>query len=206
MSFDAVFDGLILAGGRATRLGGVLKPGVVVGGSTLLHHALVAARDARRTAVVGPDDGTRLPDGTLRTREDPPFGGPVAGIDAGLRALDALDGEGEAQPLVLVLAVDVPRSAAAVPRLRAALAEAAEADGAHLATEAGPQWLVGLYRRTALRAALDRVRDPAGSVHGVSVRRLVGHLRCVDVADETGLSDDVDTWDDVSRLDKEGTS
>ncbi|AEG44953.1 molybdenum cofactor guanylyltransferase [Isoptericola variabilis] len=196
------FDAVILAGGRATRLGGVAKSGIVVGGVTLLEHALAATREARRTVVVGPDDGTRLPDGTLRTREDPPFGGPVAGIDAGLRALE----RAAAAELVLVLAVDVPRSALAVPRLRAALAAHPDADGAHLVTPEGPQWLVGLYRRAALRGTLDAVRDPSGSVHGLPVRRLVTLLRRVGVSDEAGLSDDVDTWDDVTRLEKEGMS
>lgn len=137
----------------------------------------------------------------LRTREDPPFGGPVAGIDAGLRALEGRD---DAAPLVLVLAVDVPRAAAAVPRLRDALGGSPDADGAHLATDAGPQWLVGLYRRAPLRAALEAVRDDAGSVHGLPVRRLVGQLACVEVRDDAGLSADVDSWDDVTRLEKEG--
>ncbi len=200
-TFDGTFDGLVLAGGRASRLGGTPKPGVVVAGATLLERALAATREARRTAVVGPDDGTSLPHAALRTREDPPFGGPVAGIDAGLRALEEHD---DAAPLVLVLAVDVPRATGAVPRLRDALAGSPAADGAYLATGAGPQWLVGLYRRAPLRAALDAVRDAAGSVHGLPVRRLVARLTCVEVRDDAGLSADVDSWDDVTRLEKEG--
>jgi molybdopterin-guanine dinucleotide biosynthesis protein A len=196
------FDAVILAGGRATRLGGTPKPGVVVAGTTLLDRALAATRDARRAVVVAPDDGPHLPPGTLRTREHPPFGGPVAGIDAGLRALE---GPGAA-PHVLLLAVDVPRAGAAVPALAAAVGTNPGADGAYLVRDGAAQWLLGLYRRDALRRALAAVRDDAGSVHGAPVRRLVGHLECVEIDDDAGLTQDVDTWDDVARLEKEGMS
>jgi molybdopterin-guanine dinucleotide biosynthesis protein A len=199
------FDAVILAGGRATRLGGTPKPGVVVAGATLLDRALAATRAARRTVLVAPDDGAPLPPATLRTREDPPFGGPVAGIEAGLRALDAARADVEPQH-VLLLAVDVPRAAGAVPALAAAVAAAPGADGGYLVRDGAAQWLLGLYRRDALRRALDAVRDDAGSVHGAPVRRLVGHLVCVEVDDDAGLSADVDTWDDVARLEKEGRS
>ncbi|GMA24023.1 hypothetical protein GCM10025864_17820 [Luteimicrobium album] len=67
-----VFDAVVLAGGRAQRLG-VPKPGVTLAGRTLLDHALAAARDARRTVVVGPAELAR--DGVTVVREDPPFGG-----------------------------------------------------------------------------------------------------------------------------------
>jgi len=41
------FDALVLAGGRAARLG-TPKPGVVVGGRPLLEHALAATAGAVR--------------------------------------------------------------------------------------------------------------------------------------------------------------
>jgi molybdopterin-guanine dinucleotide biosynthesis protein A len=223
-----IFDAVILAGGRAARLGGTPKPGIVVAGATLLDHALAATRDAACTVVVGPPDA--LPDATaarlaerdarriVRTREDPPFGGPVAGIDAGLRALAArredpspmrtapvdTDARGQAlaraAPWVVVLAVDVPRAALAVPHVVDALAHLeAPSDGAFLVRDGHPQWLVGGYRRDALLAALDGVRD-GGSVHGVPVKRLVAGLACVEVPDAGGWSDDVDTWDDVRAM------
>jgi len=195
---------VILAGGRATRLGGVPKPTVVLDGTSLLDHALAAARDADRTVVVGPDPV--LPPGrdVLVAREDPPFGGPVAGLDAGLRALDAASGRGAA-PWVLVLAVDVPRAGDAVPLLRAAVGPRdGDHDGAYLVRDGRAQWLVGLYRRAALRRGLDAVAaaEPGGAagLAGVPVRRLVAELSCVEVPDHDAVSADVDTWDDLRRL------
>jgi molybdopterin-guanine dinucleotide biosynthesis protein A len=196
------FDAVVLAGGRAARLGGVPKPGIVVAGTSLLDRALAATRDAGRTVVVGPPGtlpGDAAPSVRL-TREDPPFGGPVAGIDAGLRALAATAPPSDAPaPDVVVLAVDVPRASAAVPRLLDALDRSDDAEAAWLVREGRPQWLVGAYRRAALVRALDAVRD-GGSVHDAPVGRLVAGLSCVVVPDDAGLSDDVDTWEDVVRM------
>lgn len=204
---DERFDAVVLAGGRASRLGGVPKPTLVVEGATLLDHALAACTDAARTVVVGPEPTpasarvapAAVPD-VVHAREEPPYGGPVAGIDAGLRALERGRAAGTPPPWVLVLAVDVPRAGTAVPLLRAALADAEDApDGAHLVRDGRDQWLVGLYRHAALRAALDATAGDGG-LHGASVRRLMTHLACVAVPDTDGLSVDVDTWDDVRRL------
>ncbi|GAB3162627.1 hypothetical protein GCM10027059_15680 [Myceligenerans halotolerans] len=87
------YDAIVLAGGRASRLGGATKPGLLSGGVPLLHLALDAAQGARRIAVVGPDDLAGViaahpaAPRTVLTREDPPFGGPVAGIAAAFDAL-----------------------------------------------------------------------------------------------------------------------
>ncbi|MFE3016873.1 DUF6457 domain-containing protein [Streptomyces sp. NPDC059256] len=83
-STDA-FDAIVLAGGRAQRLGGVDKPGLSVGGRTLLDRVLAACRGARRTVVVGGRRGTERP--VVWAQENPPGGGPVAALDAGLRQL-----------------------------------------------------------------------------------------------------------------------
>ena len=85
-------DAVILAGGRAERLDGASKPDLVVGGRRLLATAISAARSAGcdRLVVVGPSE-LEAP-GCLVVREDPPFGGPVAALAAGLAALDASGG------------------------------------------------------------------------------------------------------------------
>ncbi len=188
------FDAVVLAGGRGQRLGGVSKPEVLVAGRTLLDRALDATGDARRTVVVGPPHLARP--GVPAVLEDPPSGGPVAGIDAGLAGLEGGDRRGEAP--VLVLACDVPRAAGAVPILLAALRADAEADGAHLVRGGRPQ-LVAVHRPWALRAALDGL-TPHGGVHGASVRRLLEGLHMVAVPDPDDLAADADTWDDVARL------
>ncbi|MGW4163354.1 DUF6457 domain-containing protein [Streptomyces sp. NPDC004788] len=79
------YDALVLAGGSARRLGGADKPGVRVGGRPLLDRVLAGCRDARRTVVVASPRATARP--VEWTRENPPGGGPVAALDAGLRHL-----------------------------------------------------------------------------------------------------------------------
>ena len=90
-----VYDAIILAGGRASRLGGVQKAAIEIGGRALLDIALEAAASAGRVVVVGPDELRRDARGgdaaSVRfVREEPPFGGPVAGIAAGLATLEEL--------------------------------------------------------------------------------------------------------------------
>ena len=192
------FDAVVLAGGRAERLG-VPKPGVTLAGRTLLDHALAATSAARTTVVVGPPELSRA--GVTVVREDPPFGGPVAGLAAGLAALPRPE-PGASEVPVLVLACDVPRAHAAVPLLLAAAygPEADAPDGAYLVRDGRPQWLVGVYARDALDRALSGLADGSDSLAGTSVRALVAGLRCAEVTDPDALSDDVDTWDDAARV------
>ena len=68
-----VFDVIVPAGGAASRLGGADKPGLDVGGRTLLDRVLDACTEARTTVVVGPARGTGRA-GVRWTREDPPGG------------------------------------------------------------------------------------------------------------------------------------
>ena len=73
---------MVLAGGGSTRFGGVDKAMLVLDGMTLLDRVLTATAGAARTVVVGPMRTTyRDVDWTV---EDPPSGGPVAGLAAGL--------------------------------------------------------------------------------------------------------------------------
>lgn len=188
------FDAVVLAGGRARRLGGASKPEVPVGGRALVDHVLEATAGARRVVLVAPDHLVRP--GVVTVLEDPPDGGPAAGIVAGLDALGPDDAE-----LVLVLACDVPLATRVVPSLLAALGRAApEVDGARVADQDGrPQHLLAVYRRRSLDDAVRRHGGPEG-VRGLPVRVLLDGLRLVDVVDAEGGAD-ADTWDDVHRLD-----
>ena len=84
---------IVVGGGGGERLGGgVSKPDLTLGGVRLIDRvcgALLEACGAGCVAVVPP--AVRVPDGVRRTLEDPPNGGPLAGIDAGLRALSVGD-------------------------------------------------------------------------------------------------------------------
>ncbi|GAA4427673.1 hypothetical protein GCM10023169_27920 [Georgenia halophila] len=198
----ARFDAIVLAGGRARRLGGVSKPDVAVAGRRLLDHALEATAGAGRVVVVAPA-AVAVPDGVTRTLEDPPHGGPVAGLAAGLAALDSDDGssgddrDGDTAELVLVLACDGPYVATAVPRLLAALRtdDEDQPDGAVLVDgDDRAQWLTAVYRAVALR---ERVAEQAREQTGESMHALVSQLRLVGVPAREHEADDVDTWDDL---------
>jgi molybdopterin-guanine dinucleotide biosynthesis protein A len=184
---------VVLSGGTGARMGGVDKASVRVDGMRLLEHALAAVAGADEVVVVGRRVDTSRP--VLWTVEDPPRGGPAAGLLAGLdRFLRPPD-------LVAALAVDMPRAGAATfHRLLAAVEEAGgPVDGAVLVDAAGQrQPLAAVYRLRSLAAA-----RPGSAVdeHGLSMRRLVGGLRLVEVPGVGDEARDVDTWEDLADLD-----
>lgn len=187
------FDAVVLAGGTGRRLGGASKPDVELGGRRLLDHALDATHGAAAVVVVAPAT-VAVPPGVRRTLESPPLGGPAAGIAAGLVALAQAR---EPAPLVLVLACDVPHAATAVPALVAATV-GSMADGACLVDPDGRrQWLVGVYRRTALERRFAAAPDGAG---GLGVGRLLEGLTLLAVPAVGAQALDVDTWGDLARL------
>ncbi|MFI6576413.1 molybdenum cofactor guanylyltransferase [Nocardiopsis sp. NPDC050513] len=178
-------DAVVLAGGAAQRMGGADKPGLSVAGRTLLERVVdaVRAHDAdARVIVVGPP---RESPPALYVREDPPGAGPVPALRAGLAHVRA--------PRFALLAADLPRLTAAH---LAELAEAldARAEGAVYVDAGGrEQWLTGVWRTDAVRAALADYR-------GRSLHRLLGPLdpRPVALADD-GAEFDCDTPEDLAR-------
>jgi molybdopterin-guanine dinucleotide biosynthesis protein A len=176
------YDAIVLAGGRARRFGGVDKVLIEVGGKTLLERALAAARRARSTVVVGPErPGFENASWLL---EDPPRSGPVHALLAGLGAGSA--------PHVAVLAADLPFvSVAVVERL---VASVGDADGAVAVDGSGrDQYLLAVYRRAALRSALEKLPSSVGA----PLHRAVASLELVRIEDESASSD-CDTPDDVT--------
>ena len=132
-----MYDGLVLAGGAARRLGGADKPGLVVGGATLLDRVLEACSGAARTVVVGPARESSRP--VVWVREDPPGGGPVPALVAGLAEVTA--------EVVVLLAADLPFLTRDVVETLAGRAPAVLTDGAR------PQWLCGAWPAAQLREA-----------------------------------------------------
>lgn len=116
---------VILAGGTAKRMGGVSKPDVVVGGKTLLVRAIEEVRAVAPEAaivVVAPPQ-VAVPQGVARVLEDPPFGGPVAGVAAGCERLATLPGY-RLGGLVGLLTCDAPLAPRLYPELEQAYREA----------------------------------------------------------------------------------
>ena len=187
----AAFAVLIPAGGAASRLGGADKPMVEVGGLSLLDRVIEACLDFGPVpiTVVGPERATRRP--VRWTRETPPGGGPAAAIAAGLADCS--------HDWVGVFAADLPfLDANTVHSLWTTIAAAdGPYDGALLVDPGGrEQWLAAIYRRDALRARLAQLA-PA-QIDGLPLRRLVGDLRLLRVADPARAALDCDTWEDVA--------
>ena len=240
-------DVVVLAGGTGRRLGGASKPDVVARGARLLDHVLAglsgltdlaepasgaeptgrSAPEKRspavatvatvgRVVVVAPAE-VALPAGILRALEDPPLGGPVAGIAAGLARLAEFSGSsgspgspGRAAPaahaaapaeLTAVVTCDAPESGRALPALVAAARNAQDADGACALDGDHVQYLLGVYRT----AALTQCVAPGGAaLRDVSVRRALGGLSVVhvDLGELRSAARDLDTWEDVRAWDR----
>lgn len=192
---------IVLAGGKARRLGGASKPDLIVGDDTLLDLALAACEVAHAApvVVVGPDSLAR--DGVLITREDPPGGGPAAGIAAGLTALVGLSGREAGgfghDDYVLCLACDMPSAADAVLELiEAAASSDSDSDGAWLVDDMGhSQPLLAVYRSQALADAAWAMPE----LTGASMKQLTRELDMTPVLGLHQASDDVDTWQDADR-------
>ncbi|MEV7388039.1 NTP transferase domain-containing protein [Streptomyces sp. NPDC091215] len=182
------YDAIVLAGGAAKRLGGADKPSVRVGGRPLLDRVLAACAGARRTVVVATPRPTSRP--VHWTREDPPGGGPVAALDAGLRHTTA--------DHAVVLSADLPfLEEATVGRLLSAL-HTSGADAALLTDADGrDQPLVAAHRTAALRHALSVLAEGDRGLTGLPLRRLTAALNITRVPDPL-VSFDCDTWDDIA--------
>ena len=145
---------IVLAGGRSSRMGAD-KAQVRVNGVRLVDALLASLPAEMPRVVVSPFDL-----GFETVSEAPPFGGPVAGIAAGAKAL--------ATPLIAVLAVDAPESVRLVPQLIEAVTtpggSGALPDVAVVMDDEGHlQPLCGVWRAASLSTALEAVnpRDAA---------------------------------------------
>ena len=112
--------GIVLAGGRSSRMG-VDKASLVLGGRTLIQRTIDALGEAADEIVVVRAPGQQLPElqspRPLRIVEDPVEGeGPLIGIAAGLSAATA--------PVALVVGCDMPFLRPALLRLLAERAAA----------------------------------------------------------------------------------
>lgn len=188
MAYD--FDAIVLAGGAGRRMGGADKAMLEVGGVSLLERALAAVDGAGTIVVVGPHRPTLRSHSAVKfVRETPAGCGPAAAVMRGLADVT--------NPVVVVIAVDAPFAASAVPRLLAALPghDAAMCEAAMLIDDTGRrQPLLAAYATEALRH-----RNAAGPWANRSVHDLVDGLAVVDVQPVGDEWLDVDTPDDARR-------
>lgn len=161
---------VILAGGRAERLGGIDKTRLHVGADTVLQRVLDAAPAGERI-VVGPDaenDPTPAQSRARFVREDPPGGGPLAAVERAVQDLAAHP----PTTTVLLLGGDMPFLDVATLR---PLQERSAKDGRihALRDESGrTQYLVAAWPLGLLRDGLDAVRKTHGGVASVGLHRL----------------------------------
>jgi molybdopterin-guanine dinucleotide biosynthesis protein A len=194
MSIDpglSSFCAVVLAGGRAARLGGADKASMEVDGRTLLACALDAVIDAAEVVVVGEQVPTERP--VTFTLVDPRYGGPAAALLTGRDALL------RTTPRLAVLAVDMPRLSAHT--FRRLLEAAAGRDGAVLVDPHGRRQLamvVDLPR-------LDAVRPAHEDQHDLPLHRLLAPLELVELPSSGPEHRDVDTWEDLRDLRSSGS-
>jgi molybdopterin-guanine dinucleotide biosynthesis protein A len=198
-----LFDALVLAGGRSSRLSGTAKARLRYRGESLLSRTVKAAvaSGARTVVVVGEAEPEILGAHVIVMREDPPYGGPAAGIAAGMTAL-AHSVSLATDAFTLVLACDMPQVADAVPPLVAELIEPVDADGV-IAVDGRHQPLVAIYKSDRLLHAI-AVLQSRDAIEGTSVRALIAGLRLIPVQVPPGSTDDIDTWADARRYGVEG--
>ncbi|MFD5868200.1 molybdenum cofactor guanylyltransferase [Corynebacterium sp. NPDC060344] len=128
---------IVLAGGTGRRMGEASKPDVVVAGRRMIDHVLgeLAAQGVPAIVVGPPDLDVGVSRRVTLVREDPPLGGPAAGIAAGYAAgvngghsagsaaghATGTSAEVRSAPrLVAILACDAPFAPRVLPRLTAA--------------------------------------------------------------------------------------
>ncbi|MFG2288153.1 molybdenum cofactor guanylyltransferase [Streptomyces sp. NPDC048595] len=183
------YDAVVLAGGRARRLGGADKPMVSVGGMSLLDRALQACGGAERTIVVGPHRATIRP--VHHVQESPVHGGPLAALAAGVHWVRA--------PFVVVLAADLPfvRRETVTELLRQAAGSGTEG-AVMLETQGRDNPLFAAYRTAAVRRGLALTLARHGALTGLPVRVLTHTLALRHVPDVGGVSVDCDTWEVVA--------
>lgn len=176
--FAARLGVIVLAGGHGRRMGGADKASLRVHGTRLVDRLLAQLPYGCARIVVSPHWL-----GMPQVVENPLFGGPVAGIAAGLAALPPRE-------LVAVMAVDAPDSPRLIPHLvdaldreRADVSVTVESTGTHI------QPLCAVWEAGALEGGIGKLKSPRGA----SARRLLRTAGAIAYVPGTGAERDYDT-------------
>ncbi len=144
-SHDAV-GAIVLCGGTSRRLGGDDKTAMRLGDRSILETLVASLPTDWPVVCVG--DPRELSREVRWAREDPPLGGPVAGLVAGLERCPT--------PIVVALAGDQPFAGTTAAACVAALRDRPELDGVAARQPDGRlQPLLAAYRREPLASALN---------------------------------------------------
>lgn len=181
---------VVLAGGESRRFGAD-KLAHPIDGRPLLDHTLAGLATDWQVYLVGPPRRTDRE--VVAVREDPPGGGPTAGLIAGLRAALADGAE-----IVLVVPGDAPLAGAAARLMLERLHALPEADALMGVDPDGQEQPLQLALRRAGAERLIALAGPeAGS--GASARRLVRKLDPRPVALSAAYAFDIDDQDQLDR-------
>lgn len=142
MERDAPLSAAILAGGRSRRMGRD-KARLDLAGSSFLERAAALLREVCGEVVLACGPEPRYADlGLSLALDGEPDGGPLAGLIAGLEALDT--------ERALVIACDMPRLSRRVFEVLFERASSEDLDACFLASERGLEPLCAIYSRRCL--------------------------------------------------------
>jgi len=181
--------GIVLLTGGTSRRFGSDKSQALINGRSIIDFIVASIPDSMPLIIVGPDPKTSNDRDFTVVSENPPGGGPVAGLMAGL-AQAKFD-------LLILLATDMPFALNYVLSLIDLLEK--EDDAILFQDSEGfLQPLAGLYRKSALVNRFIELGDPTGE----SMRRFISTLKIQAVAMtqevETAFID-IDTPADLER-------
>jgi molybdopterin-guanine dinucleotide biosynthesis protein A len=192
----------ILAGGRATRLGGRAKPLVPVRGTPILERQLdvLAPRVAEVIVALAPDAAPlpvpdRWADRVRFVHDEASGAGPLAGIAAGLAACRT--------PWLLVVAGDLPHLHPGIIDLLIRTATTVrDTDAVVVRRGVHPEPLCGVHRTSQLTGARTLIREgrykAAGLLEGLRVH-WIDEAKLREIDPELRTLDDIDTPDDLVR-------
>ncbi|WP_245940558.1 MULTISPECIES: molybdenum cofactor guanylyltransferase [Brevibacterium] len=206
---------VILSGGRSSRFGGVHKPGVTLGGRTVISRLVevaAAVEPGTRIWLAGTAEG--LDDSEIAgidvVVEQPRFSGPLAAIAAAVTALEepmAADIAGTTAPAdpppsdrdtVLVLAGDMPLLTVAHLRELVAASRRSGTVAAGLDDRGRVQYLCAAWPRTLLDERLRSIGDPRDK----PVRLLFEGVQPVSIAVDPTILRDFDTPEEFAGIER----
>ena len=176
---------ILLAGGRAQRMGGRDKMLLHVRGKTLIQHAVESVALADQVAIVGPERDVNLGREVVWTREEPQFSGPAAAIAAGFKSLNLGRGDD-----LVILPTDLVNPAELVDALLGAEANCVATDPAGFR-----QWACCRLVAEDLAAAIAQVDDLANA----SIRQLFNPIELTEIRVSGRVCTDLDTEEDAKE-------